>query len=129
MHSPHNQISFVAAEDIAAWLRVKINPTPATGMPHISIADADDTNCIGVMLPFAPINQSTLSCQNETVGVRLFSGGGEFNGIASKAIARGAALFAADGGKISDTGSVPLNAIALNAAGADGDIFEFIMKN
>jgi hypothetical protein len=128
VHSPHNQISFTAAENIAPWLRVKINPTPATGLPTVSIADADDANWIGLLVPTPYTDQSTTGNVGTAVTVRLNSGGGTFNGIASKAIARGAELYAAAGGKISDTGTLVLNAIALNSVSADGDLIEYILK-
>lgn len=128
MHSTHNQISFTAAENIAPWLRVKINPTPTTGLPQVAIADADDANWIGLVMPTPLMDQSATGNVGTEVAVRLNSGGGTFNGIASKAIARGAELYAAAGGKISDTGTLALNAIALNSVSADGDLIEYILK-
>lgn len=56
--------------------------------------------------------------------VKLFSAPGTFLCTASVAITRGTQVFPAASGKVAATGTTALNLVALEAAGADGDIIE-----
>lgn len=56
--------------------------------------------------------------------VKLFSAPGTYLCVASAAITRGTQVFPAAAGKVAPTGTTRLPLVALEAAGADGDIIE-----
>ncbi len=63
---------------------------------------------------------------DDMVAVRLWSAEGTHSMIASEAISAGVTVYAAADGKIASTGTIIVG-ISLDAAGADGDLFEVMM--
>lgn len=112
-------VSFQAATDLTKYARVKIKNT-ATKTPEVEVAGAADI-AIGYV-------NSEDCYAGDNVAIRLSSSPGIIMGLASEAFVRGAHLYAAASGKLTDTdaGGQTVVAIALNAATADGDYVEVI---
>lgn len=98
------------AAAIAAGARVKVN---SSGL--ILVADAADA-AIGVTTEYVAASGYGT--------VKVFSAPGTFLCLAGVAITRGNQVYPAASGKIAATGTTLLNLIALEAAGADGDLIE-----
>jgi len=126
MLNPHNQITFIAGETIVGWQRVKISSTVIDRKtPTVMLAQAADETGIGVVIETPYLTELNHYVVGDAITVSLIGNGGKQQGIASVAITRGDPLFAANDGKISNVGTVPLRAVAYNSA-AVGDVFEFI---
>lgn len=98
------------AAAIAVGARVQLN---SSGL--ILVAAATDP-AIGVTVEAIPANGFGT--------VELFTAPGTLIMLAGTAITRGARVFPAAAGKIAATGTTALNIVALEAAGADGDLIE-----
>jgi hypothetical protein len=124
--NPHNQITFIAGESLVGWQRVKISQTIIDRKtPTVVAAQADDETGIGVIIETPCLTEANHYVVGDAITVSLIGNGGKQQGIASVAITRGDPLFAANDGKISNVGTVPLRAVAYNSA-AIGDVFEFV---
>ncbi len=82
------------------------------------------------LISVAAANEAAVGVTVEAVAasgygtVKLFSAPGTFICLAGVAITRGTQVFPAASGKIAATGTTALNLVALEAAGADGDLIE-----
>lgn len=106
--------AFVASEAIGAHILVKLN-----GSGLVSIAGTTDR----------PIGVTRVAvASGAEVSVELLSAQGTLLGFAAAAIAEGAILFGKAAGKLddADAGSEIKVGVALEAAGAAGDIIEFM---
>ena len=110
--------SFTATTDLPQYVRVKIKVNSSKVPPEIELAGATDLS-IGHTL------YSALE-ENEIVAVRLSNDTGIHEAIVSGPLQVGAELFAAANGKVSDSGTVKLNAISRSAASSDGDVIGII---
>lgn len=108
-----NQRTFKTTEAIDANLRV----TPdANG--EIAKSGAGDLNTIGVTAQDAK--------SGDVVAVRLRSTSGTCKGVAAGAIAAGARVEGATTGRFQTLAAGAAVGVALNAAAAAGDVFEFV---
>src|SRR5574343_1415052 len=105
--------SFTAGEALAAFRRVKLSTTSA-----VYADQADTGNFIGFTLAAA--------ASGEQVAVALKTAGQSFKAVAADSFSAGATLYAADDGKVSDTASGAAIGVAMEAAGADGDVVEVL---
>lgn len=105
--------SFVAASSsgVAANIRVKLNSDR-----KLEVAGASDIE-IGV-------TDYKTKDGTEVVKVHLSNGGGSFDVVAGGAIASGAVVKRAAGGKVTTDGAGTNFGIALGSAAADGDVIE-----
>lgn len=115
----HGVPTFLAGEDLAARRRVKIESGTTNDPPEVVYADAGES-AIGV-------TEYSVS-DGEYVAIRPLNmeGSQEVECVISSAIARGAALYAADDGKITDEQSGAIICVAVEAAAADNDHIEVI---
>lgn len=105
--------TFTPGAALAQWTRVKISSG------KIVAAGITDENDIGV------VTRQTFADGGPPVAVKLRNSGGSHKAIAAAAITAGAILFTAASGKVSVSASTAFKrGIALEAAGADGDIIE-----
>ena len=107
--------SFIASEDIPAGARVKY-----IGNNQVALADNGDIEIGCSKLQ----SGKDVYSMNTPVAVRLRLPATTF--LASGAFADGVTLKRGDGGKVSDAAPGAACAIALEAAGADGDMIEAI---
>ncbi|MEN6424021.1 MAG: capsid cement protein [Phycisphaerales bacterium] len=104
--------TFTAGADLAAHRRVKLSGTSV-------VYAGDEEDAIGVT-EFAAL-------LGEDITVRLINTGGTFEVTAAGAIAAGGAVYPAADGKVEATGT-NAKGTALDAATADGDIIECLLK-
>jgi hypothetical protein len=103
--------AFTAGAAIAQFLRVKLSAG------KLAAAGASDIS-LGVL-------QEAALADLDIRAVRLRTAQGTTKMVASEAISAGASVYAAASGKIAATGTV-YEGIALEAAGADGDVIEVL---
>ena len=112
--------TFIAGEDLAAHRRVKVmtaSPATTTDPPEVVYADAGE-DYIGVT-EYAATDGNEVACK-----LNNYPGTIEMECTVSSAIARGTVLYGANDGKISDGSSGSAQGIAVEAAGASGDVIE-----
>lgn len=108
--------TFYATEALEAFRRVKL--TSGTG-DYVEYADqADSDSYVGFTAHAVALG--------DQVAVALKHGGRTFKAVASEAFSVGAALYAANDGKVADTASGNVIGTALEAATAAGDVIEFL---
>jgi hypothetical protein len=110
--------TFTAGEALLPKRRIKVESGTTTDPVEVVYADAGEQH-IGVTG-----NEST--ADGDPVSVQPMNATGTYEGTAADAFARGATLYGAADGKISDTSSGSAIGIALEAATADGDVVEWI---
>lgn len=110
--------TFTAGEALLPKRRVKVESGTTTDPVEVVYADAGEQH-IGVTG-----NEST--ADGALVSVQPMNATGTYEGTAANAFARGAVLYGAADGKISDTSSGSAIGVALEAATADGDVVEWI---
>lgn len=111
-----NEKSFTADGAIDQYLLVS---KTATGVAACGIDDN-------------PIGSATREAfaAGDVISVKLSSGAGTHKVIASAALAEGAEVFTAAGGKVGASASTAYRVgILLEAAGADGDVVEMLFQN
>lgn len=109
--------AFIAGEDLEPYRRVKLS----TGSGDtVEYADQADSN------GFIGITQHKASL-GDHITIRLRTRGKTYKAEASEALVAGAALYAADDGKVADTAAGDQVATALEAASGDGVIVEIIL--
>lgn len=113
-----NVKSYVAAEAIGAYLRVKKSGSKVA----IAGLGADDRT---LGYTFNNISAAEVAF-DQAITVRLQKSCGSVFATASGAIAQNAAVYGAAGGKVSTTESGPILGYAEEAA-ADGDVFELML--
>lgn len=101
--------SFAAVAAITEGQRVKLSGA------GVDVAGATDI-AIGVA--------TTAAASGGNLTVKLWSAPGTFIVRASAAIAAGAQLYPTASGSVDDTGTTPLNLVAIEAATAAGDLIE-----
>lgn len=104
--------AFTAGAAIAKHLRVKLS---AGKLAAAGVADQS----IGTL-------EQASFADGDVVGVRLRTAQGTVKMVAAGAITAGAPVYAAAGGKVDDAVTPFPEGIALEAAGADGDIIEVL---
>jgi len=112
--------TFIAGEDLAAHRRVKVmtdSPATTTDPPEVVYADAGE-DYIGVT-EYAATDGNEVACK-----LNNYPGTIEMECTVDSAIARGTVLYGAADGKISDASSGSAQGIAVEAAGASGDVIE-----
>lgn len=111
------KITLVFAEDATSHQRIKIN---SSGQAAIAgDGEASVGTVIGYDVDVSANAYGTVELDHQ-MGVKTF--------IAEEALAAGAVLYPAAGGKVKDTSSGTAMAIALDAATADGDLIRGIMQ-
>ena len=110
--------TFTAGEALLPKRRVKVESGTATDPVEVVYADAGEQH-IGTTG-----NEST--ADGAAVSVQPMTATGTFEGTAADAFSRGATLYGAADGKISDTSSGSAIGVALEAATADGDVVQWI---
>jgi hypothetical protein len=113
-------LTFQAGEDLLKYRRVKVESGTTTDPPEVVYADAGEQG-VGVVDKDAS--------DGEFVAVKVNTWGGSLEGYAADTFSRGATLYGAADGKISDTSSGSAIGIALGAATAAGDIIEWMPFN
>jgi hypothetical protein len=108
--------TFTATEALAIHRRVKLTSASGTAVEYADQSDSD--SYIGTVLKAASLGAS--------VPISLRSQEKTEKGVAADTFAAGAALYAADDGKISDTSSGNCIGTALEAATAAGDVVEWL---
>jgi hypothetical protein len=106
-----NVKAFVAAEVLKANRRVKLDSSG-----ELVYADAADTTCIGT-------TEEEAFAIGDVIGVRLLTANGTMTVTASALFAAAVGLYAANDGKVADSGTV-LVGTSLEAATADNDLVE-----
>lgn len=106
--------TFTAGEDLAAFRRVKLSSSTV-----VYADQADSTSYLGVTM--------NAVSSGDLVTVRLKNAEGTFKCVAADTFSAGAALYAADDGKVSDSSSGSVIGTALEAATAAGDVVEVIL--
>ncbi len=109
-------VTFQAGEDLLKYRRVKVEPGTVTDPPEVIYADAGEQ---GIGIVEADVSDG------DDVSVKLNMWGGTLEGYAADTFSRGATLYGAADGQISDTSNGSATGIALDAATAAGDICEF----
>lgn len=112
--------TFIAGEALAAHRRVRVmtdSPATVTDPPEVVYADAGE-DYIGVT-EYAAADGAEVACK-----LNNYPGTIEIECTVSSAIARGTVLYGAADGKISDASSGSAQGIAMEAAGASGDVIE-----
>ncbi len=109
-------VTFTAGTALAARTRVKVEGGTTSDPVEVIAAGAGEQH-IGIT-EFAVAD-------GDPVAVRMRNSPGSQLGIAADAFARGATLYGAASGKISDTSSGTAIGVALEAGLADGDVVEF----
>lgn len=112
--------TFIAGENLAAHRRVKVmtaSPATTTDPPEVVYADAGE-DYIGVT-EYAATDGNEVACK-----LNNYPGTIEIECTVDSAIARGTVLYGAADGKISDASSGSAQGIAVEAAGASGDVIE-----
>lgn len=107
--------AFVAGEALEAYRRVKLNSSG-----RVVYADAGEE--------FIGFTTNKVA-SGELVSVALRSAARTYKAVAAEAFALGATLYGANDGKVQDTASGSAQAIALEAATADGDVVEIWAGN
>lgn len=107
----------VGAAALAARVRVKITGSSTTSPPQVEVAGAGEA-FIGVTEYAAAIG--------DLIAVRPINKGGSQEVTAAGAFAVGAALYGAAAGKMDDAISGSIQAYAVEAGLADGDIVEVV---
>lgn len=110
-------MTFTANGALGAKVRVKLTAASATTPPQVEVAGAGEQH-IGLT--------EYAVADGELVAVRLRTFPGSHEGIASEALAVGATLYGAASGKVKDTSDGTAIGIAIQSAGGDGEIIEFI---
>ena len=110
--------TFTCGEDLAAHRRVKLKSGTTTQPPEVEYADAGE-DFIGVT-EFA-------ESSGELITVRLKNAPGTVEIEASTVAAIGADLYGAADGKLSTTINGSVQAEALEASGAGGDVIEVLL--
>jgi len=105
--------TFTASGALSQYRRVHLD-----GSGQLEYCSAAHTDCVGTL-------ETDALAADEEVAVRLTTAQGTQIMIASKAIAKGAAVYAAASGKISDSGTVAVGE-ALEAATANNDAIEVL---
>ena len=111
--------TFMAGEALAARRRVKLKSGTTTDPPEAVYADAGED--------FAGVTEYAAS-EGEAVTVRLKNAEGTFEVEASTTCALGASLYGAADGKLSTTENGSVQATALEASGAGGDVVEVLLS-
>lgn len=109
--------SFIAAADLAAYVRVKLNATK----DQVALAVAGD-DCIGITEKNAKAG--------EAVSVRLKNSQGTVMCLAGGAFAYGATVYGIADGKVDDVSNAGANKVvgtALQAASGDGSVVEVLL--
>lgn len=109
--------TFTANGALLAGMRVKVTSASATIPPQVEVAGSGEQHH-GVVIYDA--------ADTAMVAVRLRTGGGTVEAIASEAFTVGATLYGAAAGKVKDTSAGSAIGVALEAATADGDIVEIM---
>lgn len=109
--------TFVASGALGANVRVKIKSGTTTTPCQVEAAGAGEQHIGTTMYAVA---------DGENVGVRLRTSPGIHEGVAADSFSKGAVLYGAAAGKISDSSSGTAIGIAIEAATADGDIVQYI---
>lgn len=109
----HQVKSYIAGETLAAYIRVKKS---GSGVVAAGAGEA----AIGVTIIPAT--------SGDAVSVRLFNAFGTVLMTASAAITANAAVYGTASGKIDDTGSGPVVGYAEEAATANGDVIEVLIR-
>jgi len=107
--------TFIAGEDLAENIRVKIEGGTTMDPPEVVAAGAGEQH-IGVT-QFAVVDGTPVT-------VKITATPGTVEVVAADSFARGAVLYGAASGKVSDTASGSSIGIAVEAATATGDIIE-----
>jgi len=107
---------FISTEALEAFRRVKLTSGSGSTVEYADQSDSDG---------YIGITQEKVAI-TEPVNIALKGGPGTRKVTASEAFAVGAALYAANDGKVSDTASGNRIGTALEAATADGDIVEML---
>jgi len=107
--------TFQAGEDLEAYRRVKVETGTTTSPPEVVYADAGEAFC-GITLGPAK--------DGDPVVVAMFAKEGTFLAEAADSFAVTASLYGAADGKVSDSSNGTAYLMALQAAGAAGDIVE-----
>lgn len=109
--------AFTAGEALLEKRRVKIKSGTTTTPPEVEYADIGEQH-IGITAADAAIAT--------VVTVNLRTEPGSVEGVASEAFAVGAVLYGANDGKIADTSSGSAIGVAIEAAGANNDVVEWV---
>lgn len=109
--------TFTANGALGAKVRVKLTAASATTPPQVEVAGAGEQH-IGIT--------EYAVADGALTAVRLRTFPGSHEGIAADSFAVGAVLYGAASGKISDSSNGTAIGIAIEAAGGDGEIIEFI---
>lgn len=114
-YSDHNYKTFTADEAIAVHLRVKLDSDG-----KVTVAGLTDKEIGTAVTPSA--------AAGETISVKLRTGAGTHKMVAIEPLAVGATVYTEANGKVQDTAASTSFqvGIALEAAGADGDIIEVL---
>lgn len=110
-------LTLEAGEALGAYRRVKVESGTAKDPVEVVYADAGEQH-IGTT--------EAAAADTALVAVRPRTMPGSRLGVAADSFARGATLYGAADGKISDTSSGSAIGIALEAASADGDVVEWM---
>ena len=109
--------TFTAYGAVLAYRRVKIKSGTVTVPPQVEYAGAGEQG-IGVAI--------TNAATGELVTVALSNHDGSFLGTAADSFSASATLYGGASGKISDSSAGSAIGVALEAAGADGDIVAWV---
>lgn len=106
--------SFTATTALLAFRRVKLTAGSGSAVEYAGAGEA----YIGITVADAAIGTA--------VGVALKTSARTFKAVAAEALAVGASLYGAANGKVQDTVAGSIQATALEAATADGDVIEIL---
>lgn len=113
-------VTFTATVAIAQYQRVKLAAVQATTPADVDVAGAGEQHIGHADRPAEA---------GELVPVRLRNANGTRLAIADGAVAAGAALYGAAAGEVGDTVSGTTIGLALQAAGAQGDVISILDDN
>ena len=111
--------TFTAGEDLEAYRRVKLKAGTTVDPPEVVYADAGEA-CIGIT--------EYAKSANELISIRLKNAAGTFEVEASTTCAIGADLYGSADGKVSTTSNGSVQATALEASAAGGDVIEALLS-
>jgi len=109
--------TFLAYGAITNKAHVKLKSGTVTSPTQVELAGAGEAGC-GIAQHAA--------ADGTLVAVKLWNDGGSFEVMASKSIAKGAVIYAAASGKVSDSSSGSAIGFAKDAASGDGALIEMI---
>ena len=112
-------VTFQAGEDLSQYARVKIESGTLTDPPEVIVCAVGEQGVGHVMRD---------ALDGALVAVRIFAWETK-EGIAAEAFVRGATLYGAASGGIQDTSNGSAIGIALEVAGASGDIVKYMPFN